>query len=346
MSKHDPLVEMLAEQFGVATEKMKSEIEKYLAHVMENLEKAVHPRLDAMDNMLTGRTATKSLLRKTSSAQLSGTFEFCMSDQTRDRHGDEIVASGWDLAEFKRNPIALANHDPSFVIGKWTNIRVEGGRLLGHLQLAPEGTSQRIDEVSKLVRAGFLKSCSVGFIPIDYEELPSGGRRYKKQRLIECSVVSTPSNPSALTTEKARKLGVSETVIQRILNSPPVNGSLVQRQTFARARLAQNKKLLADIEQRRKQAEQTKRAEQAKRNRIMDADTRRDQELVDAFKKGTAAGLAKLTEQHAADETRATKKNAINDMVRRSQFEQRFKQLVDQGADPQELMRNLLNRLK
>src|SRR4029079_7490657 len=139
-------------------------------------------------------------------------FEFVFSDATRDRHGDTINPHGWDIREFQKNPIALLNHNPDFPIGRWTNTRVENNQLLGHLQLAPEGTSARIDEVRKLIFARVLCSCSVGFVPLE-QELSGKGISFKRQRLLECSVVSIPSNASAQWVEakkiEARHLGIN-----------------------------------------------------------------------------------------------------------------------------------------
>src|SRR4051812_29647472 len=104
-----------------------------------------------------------SVLRKAPATQIitESPLKFLLSDATPDRYGDVVEASGWDLKEFKTNPIALLNHDPDFPIGKWTDIRIEGGRLMGHLSLAPQGTSARIDEVRKLIFARVLCACSV-----------------------------------------------------------------------------------------------------------------------------------------------------------------------------------------
>lgn len=131
--------------------------------------------------------------------------EYILSDETVDRYGDVIQASGWDLRHFGKggNPIALFNHDSDEVIGTWENVRVEGKRLLGRLKLAEEGTSATVDKVRRLVKQGILKAVSVGFRPMEYVPLDEkadpfwGPFRYLKQELLECSVVSVPANPNA-----------------------------------------------------------------------------------------------------------------------------------------------------
>lgn len=144
-------------------------------------------------------------------AERSG-MDFVLSDETLDRYGDIIEAKGWDLRDFKKNPIALFGHSSSFPIGTWSNVRVEGTKLIGTLVLAAKGTSQRIDELIGLVEQGVLRAVSVGFRPIENEPIdpkqPYGGQRYTKQQLLETSLVAVPANPAALAI--AKSLNVSD----------------------------------------------------------------------------------------------------------------------------------------
>jgi HK97 family phage prohead protease len=138
-------------------------------------------------------------------------MEFILSDESVDRMGDVISATGWDIANFTKNPIALFNHRTDFPIGKWRNLRVEKNTLRGHLVLAPEGTSPRIDEIRRLIEAGILRAVSVGFRPSDYEPLNDSegkavGFRFTKQELLETSLVAVPANPNALQVAKSLKI--------------------------------------------------------------------------------------------------------------------------------------------
>jgi HK97 family phage major capsid protein/HK97 family phage prohead protease len=145
-------------------------------------------------------------------AASDGSLEFVLSDETVDRYGDIIEAAGWVLTNFRKNPIALFGHSSSFPIGTWSNIRVEGKRLIAKLNLAQRGTSARIDELISLVEQGILRAVSVGFRPLDSEPLdenrPYGPQRYKKQELLETSLVSVPANPAAL--QLAKSLNISD----------------------------------------------------------------------------------------------------------------------------------------
>ena len=155
-----------------------------------------------------------SVITKTAVSD-GGSLEFVLSDETIDRYGDVVSVTGWDLRDFKRNPIALFGHSSSFPIGTWSNIRVEGGKLVAKLNLAARGTSARIDELIGLVEQKVLRAVSVGFRPETWEPIdkdkPYGGQRYLKQSLLECSLCSVPANPAALALAKSLNIS-SETL--------------------------------------------------------------------------------------------------------------------------------------
>jgi HK97 family phage prohead protease len=157
------------------------------------------------------------VVHKTHAETVQG-MEFVLSDETPDRIGDIIMADGWDLQNFVKNPIALFNHIPSFIVGKWKGLRTDNGALRGYLELAPAGTSGRIDEIRKLVEAGILRAVSVGFRPLEHEPLdakdPWSGSRFLKQELVETSLVSVPANPNALAV--AKSLNISPATIDLV----------------------------------------------------------------------------------------------------------------------------------
>jgi len=154
-------------------------------------------------------------------------LEFIMSDATVDRMGDVIVQSGWDLADFVGNPIALFSHKADLPLGVWKNVRVQAGALRGRLELLPRGMSPRVDEIRAFVEAGMLRAVSVGFRPIDTEPLPNGGVKFKRAALVECSVVSIPANPNALAV--AKSLNLSDDVQRVIFGEPAEQITAVER---------------------------------------------------------------------------------------------------------------------
>ena len=166
-----------------------------------------------------------SIVRETASVEADGIVrkatnegrtlggEFVISDESTDRMGDVIVQAGWKFDGFEINPIALFNHDSSFPIGTWKNIRREGDRTLGRLELAEAGTSDRIDELRRLVDQDILRAVSVGFRPLKTEPVGKGksGLRFVESDLLEVSLVSVPANANAI--QIAKSLDISDDVI-------------------------------------------------------------------------------------------------------------------------------------
>jgi HK97 family phage prohead protease len=159
---------------------------------------------DAQDE----KAGAGGIIRKTHATSKADGLDFVLSDETPDRYGDVLSADGWELGNFKKNPIALFNHNSSFPIGKWKGLKVENDALRGHLELAPAGTSERIDEIRKLVEAGILRAVSVGFLPVESRarSKTEPGELYVKQELIETSLVSIPANPNAIAVAKSLKV--------------------------------------------------------------------------------------------------------------------------------------------
>ncbi len=124
------------------------------------------------------------------------------SDATPDRMGDILEPSGCVLANYKRNPIVLAQHNYEAPIGRCVTIAVEGGAVVATIEFPPEGTSALADEYARLAKGGVLSAVSVGFLPLARKPLDGGGWRYTAWEMLELSIVSVPANPSALVTER------------------------------------------------------------------------------------------------------------------------------------------------
>jgi len=176
------------------------------------------------------------ICHKTHSGKVGGGLEYVLSDETPDRMGDVIMADGWDLTNFKNNPIALFGHNSTFPIGKWKNIRVVDKQLRGHLELAAAGTSPRIDEIRALVDADILRAVSVGFRPKETKPRPESdfGLFFTKAELMETSLVSVPANPNALAI--AKSLNISPATIDAVFaGKGNGNGNRRRRSTGGQA---------------------------------------------------------------------------------------------------------------
>lgn len=113
-----------------------------------------------------------------------------------DRQGDVVEVEGWDLKDFKKNPVLQWAHDHSVLpVGKAEKIWVEGSGKSAKLMFKP--VFQEVTDfgraVKQLFEQGFLSAFSVGFQPVDAD-----GNRFTKQKLLEISVVNVPANPEAL----------------------------------------------------------------------------------------------------------------------------------------------------
>ena len=151
-----------------------------------------------------GVTRAATVLR----ADIGGrTVRFVLSDSSIDRMNDTVNVGGWDLTDFRKNPVVLFAHDSSSPpIGRATRVWNDGTRLLGDVEFADKETYAFADTIFRLVKGGFLKSGSVGFLPVDYtvSNRPTGGIDYQRQKLLEFSIVPVPANANALTQAQAK----------------------------------------------------------------------------------------------------------------------------------------------
>lgn len=239
-----------------------------------------------------------NVIHKTLAAPGDG-LDFVLSDATVDRYGEVVEPAGWDLRNFKKNPIALFGHNSSFAIGRWTDLRVEEGRLMGRLNLAKRGTSYRLDELIGLVEQGILRAVSVGFRPLKAEPLdpekPYGPQRYLRQELLETSLVAVPANPAALAV--AKSMNVSDEILslafgehagtrQRDLSAPGEHADTTsaddQRTRAAPSPRPKGKTMVTKtISQRVEETQTALAAKQQSRDEMLAADTL-DHDAIDA----------------------------------------------------------------
>lgn len=161
-----------------------------------------------------------------------GEFEVIASTSDKDRMGDIVKVDGWELKNFKKNPVMLWAHDNYLPpIAKANKIWVEDGKLMVRGVFANTPLGQ---EIAGLVKEGFINAVSVGFIPLKRAEKGKkgmfegedgeqydrasdealreigekgffGDEIFEKQELLEVSFVCVPALPQALLT--ARKSG-------------------------------------------------------------------------------------------------------------------------------------------
>jgi HK97 family phage prohead protease len=130
-------------------------------------------------------------------------LDFIASDETLDRYREIIVASGWRLDAYRRNPVFQNSHkygDVLFTLGKALVTEARAGHLFQRIEFAVNANpAARI--AYALYRGKFLNAVSVGFLPLRWENgtADTGFRRkHLEQELLEVSAVAIPANPNAL----------------------------------------------------------------------------------------------------------------------------------------------------
>lgn len=175
----------------------------------------------------------------------SRSAEFVMSTQQEDRDGDIVYTAGIDTTEFEKNPVALLFHKSrDFPVGTWSDLRKELGgatpRLLGTCGFVPEGTTQEADVTAKMVAAGTIRACSIGFLPktiamrtLDNGE-PTWSYEIRECELFECSIVPIPANPGALVKAADGDMALAKDLVEEVLDTwaKTPEGLLVPRADF------------------------------------------------------------------------------------------------------------------
>lgn len=127
-------------------------------------------------------------------------FAFTISTAGVDRDRDVISVSGWDLANYKKNPVVLFGHDyHSLPVGKSVTIKSDNKALTADVEFASKEVYPFADTVRQMVAGGFLRAASVGFKPLKYmynEE--RRGVDIEGSELLEWSIVPVPANAECL----------------------------------------------------------------------------------------------------------------------------------------------------
>jgi hypothetical protein len=157
---------------------------------------------------------------------------FVMSTAAIDRYGDIVVTEGLDTTEFERNPVGLLFHNSrTWPVANWANLEkiIKGRppRLEGDFVLLPAGGPiKEIEETEWMLSQGGMRACSIGFIPdwsevemiLDDDERWTGGLRFVKSELVECSYVAVPAAPGALV-KHADNMRLAKELIEDILDN-------------------------------------------------------------------------------------------------------------------------------
>lgn len=164
-------------------------------------------------------------------------FTAVASTEDLDRDNDRIMAAGWDMANFMKNPVVPWSHrydDPP--VARAEKVWVEGDRLMFRPRFAKAEDYPFADTIYKLYKGGFLKAFSVGFRAKRWERVDRGkagrGVDFHEAELWEISACTVPSNPNALVEAKAAGIEI-----------PADHLSILNRSEAIDTRLALEKRL-------------------------------------------------------------------------------------------------------
>lgn len=146
---------------------------------------------------------------------------FVISTGAVDRDRDSVKPDGWRLDSYRKNPVVLWGHrSRDLPIASAESIGTAGGALKATARFAMPGEDYDPDEwpkdlptpdtVLRMLRGGFLRATSVGFVPV--KSLWNESRQgidFEEQELLEFSIVPVPSNPEALIDAKAAGIDVA-----------------------------------------------------------------------------------------------------------------------------------------
>ncbi len=192
-------------EFGKETAKVEKEDKPITIEEEDDPEKNKEPKNDSKSFE---KIYTKAELIEKSEKE----FTAVASSAIEDRHGEVIDQSGWELKNFKKNPVLLWAHDHYLpAIGHATKIWTENGKLMF------KGMWSSATELGRacqqLVQEGTLNSFSVGFMPYEMD-----GNRYTKQELLEISLVNVPANTDAMMAayKSLKKSGFAQDTIKQL----------------------------------------------------------------------------------------------------------------------------------
>lgn len=155
-------------------------------------------------------------------------FMAVASTGAEDRHGEIVSVDGWDISNFKKNPVLLWAHNHDIpAVGVATKVWVEGKGKRAKLMI--EGKLNEATELARglkeLVKDGVIRTMSVGFRVMEMDD-----NTFTKQELLEVSFVNVPANSQAMITaykslkgknisdETYKEIGIDKTIAEEVLS--------------------------------------------------------------------------------------------------------------------------------
>ncbi len=148
---------------------------------------------------------------------------YTISTPALDRHGDKLFPLGAQFENYIKNPVVLFAHNKrALPIGRGLNPTKDATKVTLDKEFATKEQNPFADYVFKMIVAGFMNACSVGFWPLDWgwaderdSERGSWDIDYRMWDLLESSPCPVPANPEALV--GAKEAGIDMAPLVRFL---------------------------------------------------------------------------------------------------------------------------------
>lgn len=138
----------------------------------------------------------------------SGLTSVIASTAAADRYGDIVVQAGWELDNFKANPVIMPFHQyASPPVGRGENVRLSDGGDLS-MDIRWDTGWELGATLARQYAQGFMRGVSVGFRPLDFVERSSldkedpqhaeRGFLIQRAELLEVSAAPVPVQQEAL----------------------------------------------------------------------------------------------------------------------------------------------------
>lgn len=148
-------------------------------------------------------------------------YTFLATSATRDRQNEIVTVDGWELDNYRRNPVILDSHDQGSIeaiIGRAIEVRETEAGIEADIVWAGTPRGQL---AQALADDGILRAVSVGFRPLDVT-VPRDMRepvQHTRKELWEISAVAVPANPDALRLRATREPDEPVTKAGRVLSA-------------------------------------------------------------------------------------------------------------------------------
>lgn len=154
-------------------------------------------------------------------------LDMIASDDTLDRYNEVIRIEAWrdGLDNFLANPVVPDCHNYSstaFILGRDIlpkDQQIANGKLQARVLFATDNPLAMMN--FNMGRKGFIRTMSVGFIPIEFQngvgnDQPS--RIYTKCELLEKSIVVVPANPGATVGLALKSGAITKADVRKVID--------------------------------------------------------------------------------------------------------------------------------